>query len=89
MSSKPDLTGRRSAIVCIIPSIAKEEQIHWFAWRIQRPPYPDKSAIWDSDHFSKRQRLLWIVLQPMCALSRRTNKHTKSDTLCHGFVYAH
>ena len=89
MWSKADLTGRMSAILCIIPSMATEEQIHWFAWRIQRPPYADKSAICDSDHFSKRKRLLGIVLQQTCTLSRRTNKHMKSDTLCHGFVYAH
>jgi len=77
-------------MLCIIPSMATEleEQIHWFAWRIQTPPYADKVAICDSDHFSKRQRLLWITLQQMCTLSRHTNKYTKSDSQCHGFVYA-
>jgi len=68
--------------------MATEEQIHWFTWRIQRPPYVDKSAISDSDHFRKRQRLLWIVQQESCTLSRRTNKQTKSDSRYHGFVYA-
>ena len=77
-------------MLCIIPSMATEleEQIHWFAWRIQTPPYADKVAICDSDHFSKRQQLLLIVLQLTCTLSCRTNKYTKSNSWCHGFVYA-
>jgi len=77
---QPEVTRSTGAIFRIGAAMASEEQIQWFAWRIQGPPYADMPAICDSDHFSQRQRLLRIVSEQTGTLSRRTNEHTISES---------
>ena len=85
---KPEVTRSRGTICRIGAAMGTEEQIDWFACRIQGPRYAEMPAICDSDHFSNHQWLLSIVSQQRCTLSHRTNEHTISESTWQDSVYA-